>query len=48
MKLNLLENVVSPPHKYIEYLFCSSLSDFAIFFKFWFEKDLLFPDPEIK
>ena len=40
VKLNLFEKTVSPPHKKISYLFCSSFKDFVIFVKFIAENDL--------
>ena len=48
VKLNLLDHTVSPPDKRILYFFCSCFKDLEIFIKFDGEKDLSFPDPEIK
>ena len=47
-KLSFFENIVSPPHSAMLNIFCSDLSDFEIFTKFFFVNVFLFPDPEIK
>ena len=48
VKLSLFDQTVSPPDKKILNFFCSCFKDLEIFIKFDGEKDLLFPDPEIK
>ena len=48
VKLNFLDQTVSPPDKKILYFFCSCFNYLDIFPKFFDEKDLLLPEPEIK